>query len=169
MLYEMYQYIRDDINQFDVRLQEAIFSLLAASYRRKHTGLCNESDACTLSSFARGELEKAGLFDKDSDYAGMLGEAVLELIETFSTQGHSGFSAAMAVDLFSRLANYKPLTPLTSDPDEWMCVTEHTIDGKPLYQSTRCPSAFSCDGGKTYYDIDEDGQPIHTIGDAYNK
>jgi hypothetical protein len=108
-----------------------------------------------MSDFARKELDLAGMFDKDSDYEGMLGEAVMDLIELFASQGHSGFSAAMTVDLFDRLASYKPLTELTDNPDEWNDVSEFQ-GGKPGWQSTRSPSCFSNDGGKTYWDIDED-------------
>ena len=47
----------------------------------------------TLVTYARDELQRAGLFDEDSDYGGMLGEGALELVKLFSTQGHSGMSA----------------------------------------------------------------------------
>jgi len=55
-----------------------------------------------LMEHAKKELELAGLFAKDSDYGGMLGDAVLELIEKFAEQGHSGASAGMVSDLFGR-------------------------------------------------------------------
>lgn len=111
-----------------------------------------------LTDFARKELELVGLFDKDSDYDGMLGEAVMELIQKFGGQGHSGMSAAMVRELFAKLSNYKPLSELTDNIDEWQLVTDncsHT-PGKPLHQSRRSPSAFSNDEGKTYWDIDEE-------------
>lgn len=98
----------------------------------------------SLVDHATRELQAAGLFDEDSDYNGMLGEAVLELIETFANQGHSGFSAMMTIQLFDLLANYKPLSDLTDNPHEWMEV----VDG--LWQSRRNSEAFSNDGGKTY-------------------
>ena len=37
---------------------------------------------------AKLELQMAGFFDKDSDYGGMIGEAVMELMEVFANQGH---------------------------------------------------------------------------------
>jgi len=70
-------------------------------------------------SYCRSELERAGLFDKDSDYGGMLGKAVMELVETFEKQGHSGFSASTVLQIFQRVASWKPLTPLTGEDDEW--------------------------------------------------
>lgn len=62
-----------------------------------------------LVKHAEKELKKAGLFDKDSDYDGMLGEGVLELITTFANQGHSGFSAQMTRELFYKLSNFEEL------------------------------------------------------------
>lgn len=106
-----------------------------------------------LSTHAERELRKAGLFDKDSDYEGMLGEAVLELVKVFSAQGHSGFSAHMTMQIFQRVAMFKTLTPLTSDPDEWIDIGDMP-DGKTTWQNRRQGSCFSNDGGKTWYDID---------------
>jgi hypothetical protein len=98
----------------------------------------------SLVEYAEKELRLAGLFDEDSDYGGMLGIAVLDLIKLFSDQGHSGFSAGMTVSIFDRLAQYKPLTPITDNPNEWV---DH---GEGIWQSTRDSEAFSDDGGKTY-------------------
>lgn len=108
-----------------------------------------------LTDFARNELQIAGLFDEDSDYDGMLGEAVIELINTFAKQGHSGFSASLVRELFSKLSNYKPLTEITNDPDQWNDIAD-SQSGKLGWQSRRSPSCFSEDAGKTYWDIDED-------------
>lgn len=64
----------------------------------------------TLEAFARRELTKAGLFDPDSDYEGMIAKAVMELIETFSAQGHSGFSSELTLQAFNYVARRRPLT-----------------------------------------------------------
>lgn len=62
-----------------------------------------------LVKHANEELTKAGLFDKDSDYAGMIGHAVKELITVFAAQGHSGMSAQMTRELFYKLSNFENL------------------------------------------------------------
>lgn len=62
-----------------------------------------------LVNHATAELKKAGLFDKDSDYDGMLGEGVLELITVFANQGHSGYSAQITRELFNKLSNFEEL------------------------------------------------------------
>jgi hypothetical protein len=108
----------------------------------------------SLVEHAKRELEFAGLFSKDSDYEGMLGEAVLELVEKFAQQGHSGFSAGMTLRIFNQVARFKPLGPVTDNPDEWMEVGEDKGLGT-CRQNRRQSSCFSYDGGKTYYDIDE--------------
>lgn len=107
-----------------------------------------------LVDHAKDELQLAGLFDKDSDYDGMLGKAVLELAKCFSNQGHSGFSANMTLDIFDKLMKYKPLSPITDNPKEWQKVTDND-DNKPLWQNNRNPSLFSNNNGKTYYDVDD--------------
>lgn len=105
---------------------------------------------------AEFELRRAGLFDKDSDYDGMIGEAVMKMIKVFSEEGHSGYSAMLTLKVFNEVAKFKTLTPITSSPDEWMQVSPDIMpDGSPtVWQSIRQSSCFSNDGGKTYYDID---------------
>jgi len=73
----------------------------------------------SLKKHAENELRIAGLFDKDSDYGGMLGEAALEIVEVFAKQGHSGMSASMVTSIVEKLMRFEPLTPLTGDDDEW--------------------------------------------------
>jgi hypothetical protein len=56
-----------------------------------------------LQTYAYEWLKSRGLFDEDSDYAGMVGEAVLELVKVFSKQGHSGFSAGLTRNIFNQI------------------------------------------------------------------
>lgn len=74
----------------------------------------------SLIEHAKLELQMAGLFDEEKDfYGGLTGKAVMELIEVFSKQGHSGMSASIVLDLFKRLGNYEVLQPLTGKDEEW--------------------------------------------------
>lgn len=99
-----------------------------------------------LKEFAKEELTRAGLFDKDSDYGGMMGDAVMKMIEVFSDEGHSGASANIAISIFEKVARFKPLTPLTGEDDEWTEV----MDG--MFQNKRCPHVFKENGQA--YDIE---------------
>lgn len=99
-----------------------------------------------LELHARKEMEIAGLFDKDSDYGGMLGEAVMKMIKVFDDEGHSGFSANLAISIFEKVARFEPLTPLTGADDEWMEVGDDT------FQNVRCSHVFKKDGEA--YDIE---------------
>lgn len=106
-----------------------------------------------LVGHADSELRRAGLFGEDSDYGGMLGKAVAELIEVFAKQGHSGFSAPLVIALFTKVASYDVLSPITSDESEWEDISS-MCSGTPMWQNKRCPRFFSKDGGKTWYDVD---------------
>jgi hypothetical protein len=106
----------------------------------------------SLIEHAKTELQIAGLFDETGDfYEGMTGKAVMELIEVFSKQGHSGMSAPIVADLFKKLANYEPLGPITGKDEEWGEVVLSKND-PPLYQNKRCSALFK-DGkdGKPHY------------------
>lgn len=102
-----------------------------------------------LISYAKKELEIAGLFDKDSDYNGLLGHAIMELIEVFSKQDHSGFSASIVIDVFKKLASYKPLQPLTGKDNEW--VNGGMLEDN-MYQNIRNSAVFKdSKDGKPYF------------------
>jgi len=108
-----------------------------------------------LVTHAEAELQRAGLFDKDSDYNGMLGNSVLELMKIFSKQGHSGFSAMLTLQIFNKVANWKSLTPITNDPKEWNDVSNMSGRKNTMWQNTRQSDCFSTDGGETYYSLDD--------------
>ncbi len=96
-----------------------------------------------LTAYAERELRLAGYFDEGSDYAGLLGPAVLKMVEIFSEEGHSGGSAPLAIGLFRRVAMFEPLTPLTGEPDEW-----NEVEPGKMWQNNRCSYVFkdSADG-----------------------
>lgn len=123
-----------------------------------------------LKDFAKHELELAGFFDKDSMYGGILGEAVLKMIDQFAEEGHSGMSASIAISVFEKLARFEPLRPLTGEDDEWndisdngftaFAITEPDEDaqevidaingghgGRRLWQNKRCSHVFKDENG----------------------
>lgn len=59
---------------------------------------------------AKLNLEMAGLFDKDSDYGGMIGAAVMKLINTHFDEGHSGMSHELTLHIFNKVVRGHALT-----------------------------------------------------------
>jgi len=93
-----------------------------------------------LVAHAKRELELAKMFGEGDFYGGMMGNAVMKLIEVFSEEGHSGMSASMAISMFERLARFEPLTPLTGEDSEWVEV------GTGVFQNNRCSHVFKENG-----------------------
>ena len=115
---------------------------------------CRAQTNSPLVRFAIEELKRAGAFDGDADYGGAAARDVLDLVKLFSLQGHSGGSAWVVTSLFNDLVRYRPISPLTNDPAEWNDVADFS-GGEPCWQSRRRHDAFSRDGGKTYYLLDD--------------
>ena len=97
----------------------------------------------SLISHAKFEMRK--MLDSEEDINREMGNNVLELIQTFADQGHSGMSAGFCVSLFKTLANFEPLGPITGEDDEWNEVSEG------CFQNRRCSHVFKQDGRA--YDI----------------
>jgi hypothetical protein len=90
---------------------------------------------------------------------------VLKLLEVFAAEEHSGTSAPYSINLFSKLAAFEPVVPVTGEDWEW------TEIGDGIYQNKRCSHLFKqpdrFDGqaydidGKIFwewYKSDEDGE-----------
>ena len=114
----------------------------------------------SLIEYAKTELNLIGLLDNDSDYDGLLGKAVLELLTVFAKQGHSGCSADLVSDLFNKLSRYKTLSPLTGKDDEWNNV------GNDMFQNKRNPAVFKNGKEERPYYINADTQKTQT-GNCY--
>lgn len=82
-------------------------------------------------------------------------KSVLELVELFLEQSHSGFSASYVLDLFTKCMNNQPLTPLTGEGDEWEDVSWFGVpDGyKSMQQNKRCSAVFryNSDNSTAFY------------------
>ena len=111
-----------------------------------------DPDKSKLYAHAKRELDIAKFIKPDdtfdAPYGDMIGIAVLELIATFSCQGHSGMSAGYVRQIFDKLAKYEPLEPLTGEDDEWEDIS--AMWGKEYYQNKRCSRIFKDETGKAY-------------------
>lgn len=101
-----------------------------------------------LVDHARRELEIAG---EDPEFA----QAIIKVVEAFSECGHSGGTAAFAIGAITELLQFKPLTPLTYESDEWFRHEGYGPNGGDLWQNIRDSRIFSNDGGKTHYNVEE--------------
>lgn len=72
---------------------------------------------------------------------------ILEVVEIFSNQGHSGFSANYAIGMIEKLLRYEPITPLTGADDEW---TKLDYNDDTKYQNKRCSRVFKNADGQAY-------------------
>lgn len=73
---------------------------------------------------------------------------VLQIINTFVQQQHSGFSANYMLNILDRLLRYKPLTALTGEDDEWEDCSKY---GMQDMQNKRCTSVFKRPDGTAYW------------------
>lgn len=101
----------------------------------------------SMIDWAKNELELAGYkSDAEDGPNKWLRDGVLKLLEAFCEEGHSGSSAPFAVSLFSRLASWKPLAPLTGEDDEWNEV------GNGTWQNRRASNVFKDASGPYWSD-----------------
>jgi len=91
----------------------------------------------SLVDYAKKELDYC-FPDKSDNLQQMAIKNVLELLETFSNQGHSNLSAPYVLKLFDRLAHWKPIKPLTGEKEEWY----EAHGGDNLQQNKRYSAVF---------------------------
>jgi hypothetical protein len=113
-----------------------------------------------LVNHAERELKLDGWYQYNDEWAGMIKDAVLELIKTFASQGHSGISADITSELFHKLSRFRTLSE--NDHSDYTDRTEISFSeaqiaaGMTLLQCNRDSRFFSNDNGATWYNIDDD-------------
>lgn len=107
-----------------------------------------DEETSGLIKHAKDELTLAGydLNQKEEDPNKWIAESVLELIRVFAKQGHSGSSAPYCVNMFSKLAKYETITPLTGNDDEWVEVVLNN-----LWQNKRNGAVFKDKTGYAWF------------------
>lgn len=120
--------------------------------------------------YAKRELDAVGMTENSDDYSSALRSHILKMIELFADEGHSGSSAAYAVNCLNKLLRFEPLSPLTGEDDEW-----HFINSGPeiAYQNNRCYRVFKRADGTAYDScgrafIDKDGYSYTSSGSSVN-
>lgn len=72
----------------------------------------------------------------DDEMQKLMNDQIKEMVLVFSTHGHSGFSAGYAIRMLELILRFKPIGPLTGEPDEWIEV------GDGVFQNRRYGSVF---------------------------
>ena len=93
---------------------------------------------------------------------------ILEIVEVFAAQGHSGGSAGYCIPIIHSLLKQKNITPLTGEDWEWTEVSPG------LFQNKRMSSIFKDEklfNGQAYWldgkiFSDDNGETWHTSGDS---
>lgn len=99
-----------------------------------------------LIDFAKSELDLVGMTENSTEESNVaMRQHLLKMIEVFSNEGHSGFSANYAVAILQKLLRLEPLSPLTGRDSEWNLIS----DKEKLYQNKRCSHVFK-ENGKAY-------------------
>lgn len=101
-----------------------------------------------LNKHAIQEFRAAGWINDKGEYNDSMQQAickhVLKLLDVFSTEGHTGTTAPYAIGLFSRLARFEPIAPLTGEDWEWI---KHDYG---TYQNKRASHVFKDEDGNAY-------------------
>ena len=93
-----------------------------------------------------GWCDENGVFDDEMQK--MMCDGVLKLLDVFAEEGHSGFSASYAINLFKKVVNFEPITALTGDDSEW-------VDHGYTFQNKRMSSVFKdTKDGQAYWSDD---------------
>ena len=113
---------------------------------------------------AMREFRAAGWLDENNKYTDEMQEMicnhVLALLDVFADEGHSGSSAPYAIDLFSKLAKFDPIVPLTGEDWEWNDVSNMSDLDSVWYKNNRCGAVFKA--------LDRfDGQPYYLEGKVF--
>lgn len=124
-----------------------------------------------LTAWAKEELDR--LVEDGDELQKIINKDILEIVNVFANQGHSGFSASYAIGIIKRLLSWQPITPLTGEEDEWCEVQEWNKDSN-VQQNNRCSAVFrkNFDNSTAYYIdgkifSDDGGETWFTSSDSF--
>lgn len=125
----------------------------------------------TLYEYAENEL-KYTFGDDPDEMQAMMNKSILDIVKVFSDQGFSGFSAPYAINILTKLLNYKPLSPLEGTEDEWFDIDDPST--RNMQQNKRCFSVFRYDGDNSTAEMsdakvfsDDGGESYYTSKDSF--
>ena len=80
-----------------------------------------------LHDHAVNELSR---LDDGSEEQAEVNKDILKIVDDFSSQGHSGFSAQYTLNMLNRLLNFYPLTAIKDKEVEWETLADGTKQSK---------------------------------------
>jgi hypothetical protein len=96
----------------------------------------------SIVNYAETELDIIGMTaDSEDEMNVMMRKHILHMVNEFAKEGHSGMSARWALNILSALLDWRPLSPLTGEDDEW------TEIGDNHWQNKRASSVFKDETG----------------------
>lgn len=95
--------------------------------------------------------------EEEDELQEQINKNILDIVELFLEQNHSGTSASYVVGILDRLLRFEPISPLTGEDDEWNHV------GENYYQNKRCSHVFKENGQA----IDINGKLFSDDGDVW--
>jgi len=126
------------------------------------------AEKSNLVLFAENELARLG----DDEGQSATNKHILDMVQVFSEEGHSGFSAMYAIRILERLLRFLPLSAIEDTPEDWNEVSEglfqhkrcsHIFRDKKLFEGKAYNlegRVFSDDNGKTWFTNDKSKVPI---------
>lgn len=102
----------------------------------------------SLIEHAKTEFEALG-WPGDDEMQEMICDNLIELLEVFSEQGHSGSSAPYLLNLFDKLARFNPISPLNGKDSEWTEVSDGIFQNKrdcAVFKNGKDGEAYWIDG-----------------------
>jgi len=85
-------------------------------------------------SYACRELALIGMEEDTADEMNKaMRDHLMEMLRVFHKEGHSGFSANYASNMFNKLSRFEVLSPLTGEDDEWTQIETNTWQNKRAF------------------------------------
>lgn len=94
-----------------------------------------------LISHVQQELEALDYYNTEDETLKQIRDDVMALIAIFLGQQHNKESGCIVGSMFNNLINFRRLSPLKGDDNEWLDITDIN-DGHTLFQNKRCVTVF---------------------------
>lgn len=122
-----------------------------------------------FTEFALREFKIAGWCDENGkfsdDYQESICKDILEILVVVSRQEHSESSLSYLKKILYNLLDFKPISPLTGEDDEWVKISEGLVQNRRMSTVFKSVGKFNGQAywidGKIFYEEDENGKKSH--------